>query len=165
MSYEFATASGHLIVVSFRVGLGILLLAAGVGKLLNVADFQKAIRAYRLLPPAIAPSVSVVLPVVEIAAGLALVCGVFRPLPQYAASGLFVVFAIGVAVNLLRGNDRLACGCFGSSGKAVSWQIVMRNVGLIGIALASTEHLVALPVILLSVWACGVCALSQRVGA
>ena len=57
-----------------------------------------------------------------------------------AATSLFVLFAIAISVNLLRGHTDLTCGCFGGAGIPVSWKLVLRDL-----ALASAASMPAVP--------------------
>jgi uncharacterized membrane protein YphA (DoxX/SURF4 family) len=161
-SWELALTLRHTIAVSLRIGVGILLVVAGAAKLVSLREFQRVIRAYKILPATFALPASWTLPVLELTAGIALASGVLWPLPQFAASGMFLVFAAAVGLNLVRGNRNVQCGCFGSAGKLLSWQIVMRNVGLVGVVLTTTERLTLIPVLLLSAWAFALCVPRSR---
>jgi uncharacterized membrane protein YphA (DoxX/SURF4 family) len=116
-----------------RFTLASLFLLAGAAKLPRLAEFESAVRNYRLLPGRLVHPASVALPVGELAAGLLLALGFVTPAVAIAVAGLLVVFAAAVSVNLARGRS-IDCGCFGSvAAKRITWATVARNLALAGL--------------------------------
>ena len=119
-----------------RLGLGGLLVVAGVLKLRDPSGFALEIANYQLLP-ALAPYLAAALPVTEIGLGLGLALlprGWRRP----AAIGvalLLLTFALAVWSAYWRGIN-IACGCFGGGGDAIGPVTLLRNLGLL-IAIAA----------------------------
>jgi uncharacterized membrane protein YphA (DoxX/SURF4 family) len=117
-----------------RAVLGILFAAAGVLKLRDPASFAREIANYQLLPAA-APYLAIVLPAIEIVAGVALVLSprLWRQAAAASIAALLALFTAAVGVAAARGVD-IACGCFGAgSGRVGGWTIA-RNLGLIALA-------------------------------
>jgi hypothetical protein len=133
-----------LITSYFIVGCGaftgMLLLASGAVKMLQLAQFEEAVRGFELLPGRLVLALARALPVIETLIGFALLLGVGfeSKLLGSAAAGammLFLTFGVAVAINLLRGRRKIACGCFGrDSDSGISWSLVLRNGFFFGVA-------------------------------
>lgn len=111
------------------VVLGVVLLAAGIGKLLSPTWPEQAAQ---LGAPAVAvPTV----PWIEVVLGALLVTGVARRPAAVAAGSLLGAFTALVAVRLAQGR-RPPCACFGgrSTRPIGAWTIV-RNVAMVLLAL------------------------------
>lgn len=117
-----------------RFALGWFFVLAGVTKLADLAAFEKAVRDYRILPGRLVRPVARVLPPTEVAAGALMGAGVAIRVVGVGLTLLLVVFAVVVAINLVRGR-RIDCGCFGGLGsKPITWATVARNVVLAAVA-------------------------------
>lgn len=80
------------LLVLFRIVLGGLFVYAGVAKTLDPLDFAQNIRNYRLVGQELSFIAAVVLPWLEILAGLALAAGVWTRASSLLISGLLVFF-------------------------------------------------------------------------
>lgn len=124
-----------LLAYTCRFLLGLVLAAAGVAKIANVADFREAVTNYRLLPQPLVRPVAAALPFVEMAAGGLLLVGAVPRIVAATAATLLTAFTLAVAVNLARGRV-LDCGCFGAATpRRLSWWTVARNLVLAAMAL------------------------------
>jgi uncharacterized membrane protein YphA (DoxX/SURF4 family) len=103
----FATAA--------RLGLGGVALAAGIPKIVDLSASVRAVRAFELLPEALAVLVGNVLPLVEIILGVLLVLGLFTRVSAGLFGLLMLAFAVGIASAWARGLS-IDCGCFGGGG-------------------------------------------------
>ncbi len=122
--------------LAIRLFLGAVFVVAGIAKVAHRDDFAETVRNYRLLGPRSSRLVATWIPLVEIACGLLLVLGVLLGWVSLVLSGLLLVFAGAVAINLQRGRP-MDCGCFGiSHAKNISWATVVRNVLLLALAVA-----------------------------
>lgn len=125
---------GWLVLVA-RLVVGGVWIVAGALKIPDPASSVQAVRAYRLLPEAIVPTVGQLLPVVEVVVGLALVVGLLTRTMAVASAVLFVAFIIGIASAWARGLT-IDCGCFGGGGydpdaaEKYPWEIA-RDVALL----------------------------------
>lgn len=88
---------------------------AALTKIGDPAATVRAVRAYQLLPEALAVPVGYALPAVELALAALLLLGVATRLMALFSSVLMLVFIAGVASAWARGL-KIDCGCFGGGG-------------------------------------------------
>ena len=100
----------------FRLVLGGVLLAAGLLKYQHLDKSQMAVRAYELLPIALANFLGIVLPYLEIAVGILLIIGAAVRVSAVISGLLMFAFSIGIAQAWARGLS-IDCGCFGGGGQ------------------------------------------------
>ncbi len=114
-----------VIAIALSWSLALLLGAAAVHKIIDWSAFRTALESYRLLPPMLVPAAAAVLPVVE----ASLAAGLVLPAPGAAAAtaGLLAVYAVAMAVNLMRHRRLTDCGC-GGRRQPLSWILVVRNL-------------------------------------
>ena len=111
---------------------------AGVAKFrMGYTEVLKSVVGYKLLPYSAARAWARLLPPIEVALGGALVIGLFIPIVAALATVLMLALTGAVAQAVIR-DRRVACGCFRSGGKLVSWPVVVRNslitAALLGLA-------------------------------
>jgi uncharacterized membrane protein YphA (DoxX/SURF4 family) len=118
-----------------RLLVGGVWLVAGAIKVPNGAESVRAVRAYRILPEAVVPTVGHALPTVEIVIGALLLVGLFTR-PMAALSALFfLAFIVGISSAWSRGLE-INCGCFGNGGVPADPQRqyavdIARDIGLL----------------------------------
>lgn len=93
-----------------RFVFGTLFLVAGASKLADLGEFADAVKHYRIIPGASAGAAARVVALVEVVLGAVLILGLFIPYAAIAGAGLLVMFALAMAINLVRGR-RIPCGC------------------------------------------------------
>ena len=98
-----------------RLGLGGVLLYAGYLKAFTPDKSMMAVRAYELLPIWLANAFGIILPWLEMGAGLLLIVGVAVRYAAIFGAGLMVAFIIAIAQAWVRGLS-IDCGCFGDGG-------------------------------------------------
>ncbi len=121
-----------------RLLLAGLLAAAGWLKLVDPDESVRAVRAYRLLPEALAKGVGFGLPVLELAVAALLLAGLGTRVAAVLSGLLMVVFIIGVGSAWARGLS-IDCGCFGGGGQVDAAQTrylqeILRDLALLGAA-------------------------------
>jgi Methylamine utilisation protein MauE len=130
------------VTIAIRTLIGLVYLAAAIGKMRHWEVFQGVIANYRLLPDFLLAPVAFVLPPVEGLVGAMLLLGLASPWSETGAAGLLLLFAVAMGINLRRGRRHIDCGCFQSALKqTLSWTLVIRNVVmvlLLGLAVLST---------------------------
>lgn len=114
--------------------VGALFLDAGIAKL-RLGRFRTELADYQLVPGRLLPAVARALPVVEAAAGLALLVGVATRPVLVLLAPLLLAFSAGMVVNLMRGR-RISCGCRGSA-HPISWPLASWNVALAAAAVGT----------------------------
>ena len=93
--------------------IGGLVLAAGVGKALDLAGFVPVLASYRLVPPAGLWPAAVGVTAAEVLIGLWVLSGRALGLAALAATAMHLGYAAIMATALARGLDLANCGCFG----------------------------------------------------
>lgn len=91
--------------------LGLTFIYASYHKILAPADFAKIIYGYDLFPGGIINLIAIVVPFIELIAGLALILGIYPRAAVSIINGMLVMFIVVLAVNLIRGHE-FDCGCF-----------------------------------------------------
>ena len=134
MSDEFIGAAA---LVS-RYAVGLVLLSAAIPKLGDPGELRRAIADYELLPSRLVPPLARWLPRIELACAAALLGGMATQVLGGIAASLLLLFALAVAVNLVRGR-RIDCGCGGSMArKRIGWDVVAGDLLLAAAASLAT---------------------------
>jgi len=117
----------------FRWLLGALFLYAGVVKAADPHGFSLALYNYHLLPGWLINPLAIILPWVELMAGVSLLVGIWTQGGALLASALLAIFALALGISLIRGLD-IACGCFSTSSGAepITWLYLVRDLILLG---------------------------------
>ncbi len=113
------------VVLIFRLVLGITFLYASLDKIAHPDQFAKIVYNYKILPGFLINVFAVILPWVELLAGLFLILGIFTESASFLISFLLVIFVIAISINvLIRGVD-LNCGCFSTDPAAKKEGIIL----------------------------------------
>jgi uncharacterized membrane protein YphA (DoxX/SURF4 family) len=99
-----------------RFGLVVLWAWASLSKLPDPDASVRAVRAFRILPEALAVPVGFGLPVFELALAALLALGLFTRLSGLLTVVVMGLFIIGIASAWARGLS-IDCGCFGGGGE------------------------------------------------
>ncbi|MCX8160235.1 MAG: DoxX family membrane protein [Candidatus Saccharicenans sp.] len=114
-----------------RFIVGGVFIWAAVTKIADPLAFAQDVRNYRLVGQALSFLTAIILPWVELIAGICLIIGIFPRSAALMISVLLLFFIILVAVTMLRGID-VDCGCFGTfSRKADLWLILEDSLWLV----------------------------------
>lgn len=122
-----------------RFGMAGIWLWAGFSKLGNEMGVAQSVLAYEMFTPAVANFIALVLPPLEIAAGLMLLLGIFlRPTGKITAFVLGL-FTIGLIQAWVRGLA-INCGCFtvniNDTGNHMTYfWAVLRDLGFLALSL------------------------------
>lgn len=115
--------------------LMLVFLGGAVPKLGAWEEFVGVVYNYRILPDATARPLAYLIPIAELGVGIALAVPALRVPAAAFAAFLLGLFSLAITVNLLRGRREIDCGCFSSVLKQnLSWWLVVRNLGLIALA-------------------------------
>ena len=100
--------------------LGGLFVMASAHKIMDPAAFAKIVYGYDLFPAAAINLIAIIVPFIELIAGLALMIGVYPRAAAVILSGLLLAFILIIGINVLRGHV-FDCGCFATS-EAALWE-------------------------------------------
>jgi len=112
-----------------RLALGGIFIYASLDKIAHPREFALIIANYAILPDWLVTLPALVLPWLELVAGLCLVAGLWTRSSALLLSLLLLLFMAALGFNALRGID-LSCGCFSTSAadKEKAWILVLRDL-------------------------------------
>jgi peroxiredoxin/uncharacterized membrane protein YphA (DoxX/SURF4 family) len=123
-----------VLVVLARLLVAGVFLVSGVGKLLDLAGSQQAMRGFGVPDPFAKPA-GVALPLGELLVAVLLLSATTAALGGLLALALLIAFIVGISYNLSRGR-RPDCHCFGQlHSEPIGWQTLARNGVLAAVAL------------------------------
>ena len=91
--------------------LGATFVYASYSKILAPAVFAKIIYGYDLFPGVLINLIAIIIPFVELVAGLALIIGFYPRSTALVIDAMLLVFIISLSINIIRGHE-FDCGCF-----------------------------------------------------
>lgn len=116
-----------------RLLLAVVFLVAALAKLADLSGSRHALRDFGV-PAALATPLGVLLPLAELAIGVALLPTLTAWWAAIAALGLLLIFVAGISYNLAQGR-RPECHCFGQLHSApAGWSTLLRNLLLAALA-------------------------------
>jgi len=123
--------SNKYFLLTIRIVLGFVFIFAAISKATDPDMFARAISNYKLLPLFSINFLAIILPWIELCAGILLVFGISIKENSAILSGLLLIFIIAIAISLGRGLN-IDCGCFGTvGGSKVGIQKILENIGLL----------------------------------
>ena len=99
--------------------LGATFIYASHSKILEPAVFAKIIYGYDLFPAMLINLFAIILPFVELFAGMALIFGVYPRSAALIINVLLLAFIISLSINIIRGHE-FDCGCFAVNAEGQS---------------------------------------------
>ena len=138
--------------------LGLVLVTTALPKIRNADEFQGVVANYRLLPSFLVMPFARLLPWIELACAVALLVPAWRETAAWVAAGLFVMFALGLAINVGRGRTHIDCGCVRrpTSMSRIGMFHVLRALALAGVALYAAVIPVEIASISVESWLIGI---------
>ena len=91
--------------------LGATFIYASHSKILAPAVFAKIIYGYDLFPAILINLLAIILPFVELIAGMALIFGFYPRSAVLIVNVLLLAFIVSLSINIIRGHE-FDCGCF-----------------------------------------------------
>ncbi|MCB2148929.1 MAG: DoxX family membrane protein [Deltaproteobacteria bacterium] len=113
--------------LALRLYIAGLFIYAGMVKINYSAEFAETIASYRMVPYWGVNAMAIIMPWIELIIGILLVGGVRVRSAIVVAGSFLVMFAVGIAVNLVW-KAPIDCGCFHTLGETISWKTLMRDV-------------------------------------
>jgi putative oxidoreductase len=117
-----------------RVLLGMIFIQFALSKIMRPAVFALNVVDYGMMPAWGVNLWALVLPWAELVAGLFLVLGIRTRASATVIGAMNVIFIVGL-VNALYLNLPISCGCVGEAGEPVTWWKVLKNSGMLVMAL------------------------------
>ena len=116
----------------FRLILGGVFVYASLDKIAHPGEFAKIVYYYHFLPGSAINVFAIILPWVELLAGMALILGLFVESAALIIGFLLVIFIMALSSAVIRGLD-ITCGCFSTSpsGDKVVWDTIIRDLLLL----------------------------------
>lgn len=124
--------------LEIRIVSALILISAGLAKIQRTKRFKDTLSEYRIMPAAMVGPVAALLPPAEIGLGIALLAPAGNAISALLAAGLFLAFAMAIAINLSRGRKSIDCGCsLTSHDQPIRPAMVFRNLGLTAMLIAA----------------------------
>jgi len=117
-----------------RLPVAIVFILYAWGKIEIPRDFVKAVNGYHLVPNSFINMFAVLLPGIEMAAGLALLFGFFTRASSTIIITLLIIFMAAFSASTLLGIEIFDCGCSGSEDglEQISyWGFYLRDIALL----------------------------------
>jgi uncharacterized membrane protein YphA (DoxX/SURF4 family) len=103
--------TGPWLTIRVQIALGAIFVIAAIPKIADPPSFAHMIYNYRLVPSSLINISALVLPWIELLAGLALILGIWKTAARSVVGVLLAVFIVAISINLTRDNA-IDCGCF-----------------------------------------------------
>jgi len=97
--------------IRVQIALGAIFIIAALPKIADPPSFAHMIYNYRLVQSPLINISALVMPWVELLAGLALILGVWKAAARTVVAIMLAVFIVAISINLSRDNA-IDCGCF-----------------------------------------------------
>jgi uncharacterized membrane protein YphA (DoxX/SURF4 family) len=113
-----------------QIALGAIFFAAALPKIADPPSFAHMIYNYRILPAGLINVSALVMPWVELLAGLCLILRVWVRPARWIISLMLFVFMVAISINLFRGNA-IDCGCFDLSAANRTYEERIRDMWMV----------------------------------
>lgn len=129
--------TGALLLTTCRFVAGGALVIAAIMKMKDFSALMLSMKAFELVPEAVIPAFSYMLPWTEIVCGVLLVYGIWSRASAGVAALLYAVFTFALASVLARGM-KVDCGCFGAltGGGEIDGLSIVRNLVFLAMSIA-----------------------------
>jgi putative oxidoreductase len=129
---------GHdWLALPIRWYLGIVFIYACLHKIAHPGSFALDIATYDILPLALVNPMAIILPYIELAAGVMLIVGFRTRGAALLVFGMMLVFTIALCIALAKGIDT-SCGCFASQSleeDPIGAQTIVRDLSWLTMSL------------------------------
>lgn len=124
--------------IRVQIALGAIFVVAALPKIADPPSFAHMVYNYRILPAGLINISALIMPWLELLAGLALILGVWKSAARNIIATMLLVFIVAIAFNLIRDNA-IDCGCFDQSAANLSheeriWDmkvVILRDIGML----------------------------------
>ena len=124
----------------FRLIVALVFILAGIEKISDPSAFSISIENYKLFPLFTINVMAIILPWIELVAGILLLFGVMVKENSAIISVLLLLFTIAIIISLARGLN-IDCGCFGTTlGTQIGLLKVGENLSLLIMSLVLMKY-------------------------
>ena len=123
--------SNKYLLLIIRIILGFIFIYAGAEKISDPEEFAISISNYRLLPTAAINFFAIILPWIELVAGILLIFGIAVKENSSILFSMLLVFTIAIVISLFRGLS-IDCGCFGKGTQIGLYKLGENTLMIIG---------------------------------
>ena len=123
--------SNKYLLLIIRIILGFIFIYAGAEKISDPEAFAISISNYRLLPTAAINFFAIILPWIELVAGILLIFGIAVKENSSILFSMLLVFTIAIVISLFRGLS-IDCGCFGKGTQIGLYKLGENTLMIIG---------------------------------
>lgn len=117
--------------LAMRLYLGGVFVYASIYKINFAAEFAETVASYQIVPELLVNPMAVVLPWLELVAGLLLVVGLRVKAAALMINFLLAVFSLAIAFTLFR-DIPIGCGCFSTLDQTMGWTALARDLVWLG---------------------------------
>jgi len=110
-----------------RVYVGGVFIYASMYKINYPAEFAETIASYQMIPYWAINLTALILPWIELVAGVLLVLGIRTKSAAAVIGFLLLVFSLAILVTMVRGIP-IGCGCFTSVDEPLGWRTLVRDL-------------------------------------
>ena len=116
-----------------------MFIAAAWHKILEPGTFAFSIAAYQILPLHYINGLAILLPWLELVAGLTLIAGLWTRASALCMAGMNVMFIAALVMAIRSQVQMTSCGCFAAGAEAamktIGWDYVYRDLGYLAASL------------------------------
>ncbi|MBW1917360.1 MAG: DoxX family membrane protein [Deltaproteobacteria bacterium] len=120
--------------IVFRLVLGTSFIVAPMYKIVYPGEFAENVAGFQLVPYLGVNFMAVIMPWIELVTGLFLILGIRTRAAASIIGALLIVFTVAIVINLVQGTP-INCGCFEAVGEPLDWWLVIRDVGMLIMAI------------------------------